>query len=115
MKTTTDQPLAPHREQLPGMQAPKPLVRRLVSDPLLDWALILAVSGIVALVLVITGVSVYLSTDASLASPPTVVAATAPKFDSSLLAGVLQDFDTRAAIQAAHAADYPLPPDPSLP
>ncbi len=88
----------------------------LVTDPRLDWLLILAIACILALALVAAGIYVYLDAGAQLSAQPHAAAsAGAPAFDDAELKDVLGSFSLKAAVTAGRASQYPVPPDPSLP
>ena len=84
------------------------------SDPFLDWVIILAVALIVAVALVVSGISMYVETKDALDSR----AAAQPKnlalpIDQATLDKVLKAFEDNATERATIMKSYVAPRDPS--
>ena len=86
-------------------------------DPLVDWALILTLSVVVAIVLVAVGADVYVDGDAELSSMTPVTATNNPvaSFDAQGLDRIIDAFDVRAGERVLLDKAYNGPSDPSLP
>ena len=85
-------------------------------SPFVDWVIILALSALVAIILVGVGVSVYLGTGDTLSAPTSSAPkGTALPLSETALQNVLTDFDNRSAERASIVRGYNAPRDPSLP
>lgn len=92
------------------------LGHQIATDPFLDWIILLAVALVVALILVGTGVSVYLDSRARLEGPITLTprAQTLP-LDEAVMTKVTQSFAGRAESREKALNSFVAPRDPALP
>lgn len=92
------------------------LGHQIATDPFLDWILILACAAAVALILVGTGVSVYLDSRDRLEAPVAVPqrSQTLP-LDETALTKALQSFADRADRRSSALHVLSVPRDPALP
>jgi hypothetical protein len=86
-------------------------------DPFVDWALILSLSTILAMILVAVGAYVYVDGAAKLSStsPISTPESILSKFNSQELNRITSAFDARAAETVLLDRAYSGPADPSLP
>jgi hypothetical protein len=87
-------------------------------DPFVDWALIVGVSFVLAVICVAVGAYAYVDSEARLSSAPTGTPASASdieRFDAQELSRVVTAFDVRAAERLQFEKGYAGPRDPSLP
>ena len=94
---------------------PLNMFRRVMSDPKIDWTLIVALSFVAAVALVGVGVYVYLGAESLLDAPAVPTTPVRKAFDPVQLSEVISDSALRAAVWKDQAAHYPIAPDPSLP
>lgn len=91
------------------------LLHEIATDPFLDWIMILCISLAVALVLVGTGVSVYLDSRARIETQaPLTGHRPALPLDKALLGKTLDLYDGRAVLRGAILRRWDFPADPSL-
>jgi len=93
-------------------------MKKIGHDPFVDWALIVGVSFVLAVVCVAVGAYVYADSEAQLSSAPagpTTLADVEARFDSQKLYRVVTAFDVRAAERVQFEKGYAGPLDPSLP
>jgi len=87
-------------------------------DPFVDWALIVGVSFVLAVVCVAAGAYAYVDSEARLSSAPASQASAGSditRFDSQGLYRIVTAFDVRAAERLQFEKGYSGPSDPSLP
>jgi hypothetical protein len=87
-------------------------------DPFVDWALIVGVSFVLAVVCVAVGAYIYADSETQLSSAPASHASAESDithFDSQELYRVVTAFDVRAAERLQFEKGYAEPLDPSLP
>ena len=92
--------------------------RKVGIDPFIDWALIIIISFMVAVVCVAVGAYTYADSGIQLSSASASHASTGSditSFDSQKLYRVVTAFDVRAAERVQFEKGYAGPSDPSLP
>lgn len=93
--------------------------RMVGADPFVDWAIIIALSGLLAAVCVSIGAYVYADNEAQSRSVPSSASSdatgAAASFDSQELYRVTAAFDARTAESVQFEKGYVGPGDPSLP
>lgn len=87
---------------------------RITRDPYLDWTVIFFFSVLVALILLLSGISVYMGEDQALSVQITEGRANSTSIDTKGLAQVLQEFQNREVLRTDLMRGYSGPGDPSL-
>ncbi|MDE2040976.1 MAG: hypothetical protein KGI59_01120 [Patescibacteria group bacterium] len=90
------------------------LAHQMGRDPYADWMMILAVSLMVAVALIGTGVSTYVSMGAKLVASSQPKTATASTIDTDRLTRVLGQWNDRTAESLQVVRGYSGPGDPSM-